>query len=94
MARRHATSQPVASLKAGVCSSVVASFRELGLGLAPAGEVALDDLALGAGTDELAARGVDVVEPAGVGCLGAGQLAERCLEVTAAALREPIGERQ
>ncbi|HEY1813385.1 MAG TPA: hypothetical protein VGG74_13630 [Kofleriaceae bacterium] len=87
MRSRHARVRPVALL-------VAATLRQLGLRLAPAREVALDQLAVGAGACEPAAREVDGAESLvmrdvctqlGVACVG---------ELAAAACHKPLGERE
>lgn len=84
MPDRHGGGGPVARL-------VFPALRELAPGLAPAREVALHDLAIGAGARELATRGVDCLEPAGVTGFGALMLGKRGLEIAALAAGVDLG---
>ncbi|HEY3807361.1 MAG TPA: hypothetical protein VGL61_32390 [Kofleriaceae bacterium] len=87
MRSRHARLSVVALL-------VAAPFRQLGLGLAPAREVALDQLAVGAGAREPAAGEVDGAEPLVVRDLCTQLGVTRVGELAAAACDKPLGQRE
>src|SRR6185437_8523705 len=84
---RHAGRGPVALL-------VAAPLGELGLRLAPAREVARDQLAVGTCAGEPAAREIDGAELLVVRGRGAQLGIASVLELAAAAGDEPLGERE
>jgi hypothetical protein len=74
--------------------SVLAAVCELALLVAPAFEVALDHLLVGAGGGQAAARRIDRGESARMGRTHAGVLADGIVEGTAPMCDVTIGERQ
>ena len=90
MPRRHGAASTVARVRVEGCALVLSAFRELRACLSPRREVALDDLAVGAGTHEPLARFVERAEPRVVRGFGAQLFAERPIELAAPARDEAV----